>query len=270
MAVWKCSRCGEENERQGSLRNPASRCSWTRNPTAFQSALRALHGGDPKDTDAIAGDDMKFLIMASGEYGAPDWYRGRVRLFDRVIAANGGAARALWLGVVPTWVVGDMDSLSQADREKLDGAGAVFYTYPPEKDDTDTQLALGLAQKEGADEIVVWGGAGDRIDHTLSNLFSAAGFVEQGIAIRFEHPRVTVYLVCDRLVVPGRVGDTVSLIALGNGAAGVSLDGFRYPLREAVLDYRRPYTVSNVIVEPDPSVRVTSGVLAVIHYLQPV
>jgi thiamine pyrophosphokinase len=213
---------------------------------------------------------MKCLIMANGEYGTSDWYDGRARGYDRVIAADGGASLALRLGIVPNWVVGDLDSLTQADREILEGLGAVFYVYSPEKDDTDTQLALGLAQKEGADEIVVWGGAGDRIDHTLSNLFSAAGFVEQGIAIRFEHPRVTVYLVCDRLVVPGRVGDTVSLIALGNGAAGVSLDGFRYPLREAVLDYRRPYTVSNVIVEPDPSVRVTSGVLAVVHYLQPV
>ncbi len=213
---------------------------------------------------------MKCLIMANGEYGSPDWYCDRAQGYDRVIAADGGAGQALRLGIVPNWVVGDLDSLAQADREKLEGLGVVFYVYSPEKDDTDTQLALRLAQKEGADEIVIWGGAGERIDHTLSNLFSAAGFVEQGIAVRFEHPLVTVYLVCDRLVVPGRVGDTVSLIALGNGAAGVSLDGFRYPLREAVLDYRRPYTVSNVIVEPDPSVRVASGILAVIHYLQPV
>jgi thiamine pyrophosphokinase len=213
---------------------------------------------------------MKCLIMANGEYGALDWYRGRAQGYDRVIAADGGAGQALRLGVVPNWVVGDMDSLAQADREMLDGLGAVFCVYPPEKDDTDTQLALRLAHKEGADEIAVWGGTGDRIDHTLSSLFSAAGFAEQGIAIRFEHPRVTVYLVCGRLVVPGHEGDTVSLITLGNRAEGVSLDGFRYPLREAVLDYRRPYTVSNVIVEPNPCVRVTSGVLAVIHYLQPV
>ena len=208
--------------------------------------------------------------MANGEYGAPDWYRDRIWSYDRVIAADGGADLALRLGIVPSWVVGDMDSLTPAGRKRLEGLGAVFYVYPPEKDDTDTQLALRLAQNEGADEIVIWGGAGDRIDHTLSNLFSAAGFAEQGIAIRFEHPRVTIYLVRDYLVVPGQVGDTVSLIVLGKGATGVSLDGFRYPLNEAVLDYRWPYTVSNVIVESDPRVRVASGILAVIHYLRPV
>lgn len=208
--------------------------------------------------------------MANGEYGAPDWYRQRVQGYDRVVAADGGADLALQLGIVPDCVVGDMDSLTPAGRERLKGLGAVFYLYLPEKDDTDTQLALKLAQKEGAKEIVVWGGAGDRIDHTLSNLFNAAGFVEQGIAVRFEHPRVTIYLVSDRLIIPGRVGDTVSLIALAKGAAGVSLDGFRYPLHEAFLDFYRPYAVSNVIVGPDPCVRVRSGILAVIHYLQPV
>jgi len=209
--------------------------------------------------------------MANGEYGDLDWYRERAQGYDRVIAADGGAGLAVKLDLVPDWVVGDLDSLAQADGEKLDQLGAVFYVYPPEKDDTDGQLALRLAQKEGADEIVVWGGMGGRLDHALSNLFSAAGFVEQGIAVRFEHPQVTVYLVRDRLVgVPGRVGDTVSLITLGLGASGVSLDGFQYPLREADLDYRRPYTISNIIVEPDPCVRVTSGILAVIHYLQPV
>jgi thiamine pyrophosphokinase len=213
---------------------------------------------------------MKCLIVANGEYGDLDWYRQRGQGYDRVIAADGGAGLALKLDIVPNWVVGDLDSLAEADREKLDDLGVVFYVYPPEKDDTDGQLALRLAQKEGADEIVVWGGMGGRLDHALSNLFSAAGFVEQGIAVRFEHPRVAVYLVCDRLVVPGRVGDTVSLITLGSGASGVSLDGFRYPLCEAALDYRRPYTISNIIVEPDPCVRVTSGILAVIHYLQPV
>jgi thiamine pyrophosphokinase len=209
---------------------------------------------------------MKYLIMANGEYGELDWYRGRAQEYDCVIAADGGAGQALRLGFVPGRVIGDLDSLSRTDRERLESLGAVFDVYPPEKDDTDTQLALKLAGQEGADRITIWGGTGNRLDHTLSNLFSAAGFAGPGTTICFEHPRFTIYLVCRRLVVPGRVGDTVSLITLGSRAEGVSLDGFKYPLHEAVLDYRYPYTVSNVVAAPDPSVRVSSGIVAVIHY----
>ena len=213
---------------------------------------------------------MKCLIMANGEYGSLDWYRGQTERFDRVIGVDGGASRAIRLGIVPHWVIGDLDSLSVADKDALEEQGAVFCIYPPEKDYTDTQLALELAQKEGAGEIILWGGTGDRLDHTLSNLFSAARMAEQGIAIRFENPRVTIYLAHDRLVVPGQAGDTVSLIVLGDRAEGVTLQGFRYPLHNAALDGHWLCTLSNVIAEPNPSIQVASGVLAVFHHLLPV
>ncbi|MGD0153539.1 MAG: thiamine diphosphokinase [Thermacetogeniaceae bacterium] len=213
---------------------------------------------------------MKFLIMTNGDYGSLDWYRGQKERFDRVIGVDGGASQAIRLDIVPHWVIGDLDSLNQADRDALEKLGAVFYIYPAEKDYTDTQLALELAQKEGAGEIVIWGGTGDRLDHTFSNLFSAARLAEQGIAIRFEHPRITIYLVRDRLVLPGQAGDTVSLIVLGDRAEGVTLQGFRYPLHNAVLDGHWPCTLSNVIAGPNPSIQVASGVLAVFHHLLPV
>ena len=213
---------------------------------------------------------MKCLIMSNGDYGSLDWYNGQAKRFNRVIGVDGGASQGIRLGIVPQWVIGDLDSLDKTDRDALEMLGTVFHVYPAEKDYTDTQLALELAQKEGAKEIVIWGGTGDRFDHTLSNLFSAARLVEQGITVRFENPRVTIYLVNDRLVVPGQVGDTVSLIVLGDKAEGVTLLGFRYRLYQAVLDGHWPCTVSNVIAEPNPSVQVDSGVLAVIHYLLPV
>jgi thiamine pyrophosphokinase len=213
---------------------------------------------------------MNCLIMSNGDYGRLDWYLGRVESFDRVIGVDGGAIQAIRLGINPHWVVGDMDSLDRACREELEGSGAVFHVHPAEKEFTDTQLALQLARQQGAAEIAVWGGIGDRLDHTLANLFSAARLAEQGIGIRFENPRATVYLVCDHLVVPGRAGDTVSLIVLGDRAEGVTLHGFRYELHDAALDARWPITVSNVITGPDPGVQVNSGVLAVIHYLAPV
>lgn len=213
---------------------------------------------------------MNFLIMSNGNYGSMDWYPGRAERFDRVIGVDGGAGQALRLGITPHWVVGDMDSLDRAGREALEKSGAVFHVHPAEKEFTDTQLAMQLARQQGAAEIAVWGGMGDRLDHTLSNLLSAARLAEQGTGIRFESPWATVYLVCDHLVVPGQAGDTVSLIVLGDRAEGVTLHGFRYELQGAALDARWPITISNVITGRDPSVRVNSGVLAVIHYLAPV
>ncbi len=204
--------------------------------------------------------------MANGEYGDPAWYKGRTERFDRVVCADGGTAAARRLGIVPDWIVGDMDSIREEDRAFMERAGVRFETYPAEKDFTDTQLALDLARREGAREVAVWGGTGSRLDHTLSNLFNAAKLVEGGIEVRFEAPGLTIYLVGNRLIVPGRVGDTVSVLVLGDRATGVTEEGFRYPLHQAILDGRCQYAVSNVITEPNPCIRVATGILAVFHY----
>lgn len=209
---------------------------------------------------------MRFLIMANGDYGELEWYRERRRSCDRLICADGGAAWAGRLSMLPDWVIGDMDSISKADRELLERSGTVFHIYPQEKDYTDTQLAMTLAAQNEASEITVWGGMGNRLDHTLANLFSAGLHVQHGIDVRFEAPAVTVYLVRDRLVLCGRAGETVSVLALGDRAAGVVLQGFRYPLNGVVLEGNLPCGISNVITSSESLIQVASGVLAVFYY----
>ncbi len=212
---------------------------------------------------------MEFLILTNGEYSDMDWYRGKVDRFDRVICVDGGAGRARELGIIPDWVVGDMDSIGEGDRLFMKKAGAAFEVHPPEKDFTDTQIALELAAREGAREITIWGGIGSRLDHNLSNILSATSLLARGINVLFESPSPVVYLVKDRLVLPGRPGDTVSLIALGERASGVDLSGFKYPLNEATLESNWQWAISNVIKETNPVIRITSGVLAVFHYTLP-
>ncbi|MEG3071682.1 MAG: hypothetical protein RQM92_13355 [Candidatus Syntrophopropionicum ammoniitolerans] len=63
---------------------------------------------------------------------------------------DGGARRARQLGIIPDWIVGDMDSISEPDRRFMEEAGVSFELYPAEKDFTDTQIALRLAEREGA------------------------------------------------------------------------------------------------------------------------
>jgi thiamine pyrophosphokinase len=213
---------------------------------------------------------LKYLIITNGDYGDPDWYRRHSGSFDRIICVDGGAGRARTLGITPDWLVGDMDSINPADRTYMEQAGVILKTFPRHKDYTDTQLALTLAVKEGAGKIVVWGGTGSRLDHTISNIFSAARFLENGIEIIFDAPAVTIYLIKDRLVLPAKVGDTVSLLVLGDSATGVTLHGFEYPLNGAFLEGRWQWAVSNVVSTLNPVVEVASGDLAVIHYKLPV
>lgn len=209
---------------------------------------------------------MNYLILTNGFYGNLEWYRRQLNNFDRIICVDGGASQARALGITPDWLIGDMDSIKPADRTYMEHAGVAIKSYPEDKDYTDTQLALMLAAEEGAAKLVIWGGTGSRLDHTLSNIYSATVFLRQGIDIVFDAPDLTVYLVRDRLEVPAAVGDTVSLLALGDEAGGVTLHGFKYPLKGATLEGCWPYAVSNIVTIAHPLVIVASGVLAVFHY----
>ncbi|QBO37510.1 thiamine diphosphokinase [Periweissella cryptocerci] len=116
------------------------------------------------------------------------------------IGVDRGAFRLLKLGITPKVAVGDFDSLSETEREWLTTQVQDIRRVKPEKDETDLELALTIAQNEyQADEIVIYGATGGRIDHLLSNIwiFSQPRFqqfigkvnlVDRGNSIRFYAP----------------------------------------------------------------------------------
>lgn len=208
---------------------------------------------------------MRSLIMANGEYGDSDWYRQRAQKYELVICADGGANKARELDIIPDMIVGDMDSIEEKQRSSMERDGVKFCAFSSEKDFTDTQLAMDIAEKTGTKSILVWGGIGSRLDHSLANILSAVSFAKKGIHIQFESPTLTVYLVIDNLTIEGNIGDTVSVLALGERASGVSLKGFKYPLDEVILDANLPIGVSNILMKTEANIKVNSGVLAVFH-----
>lgn len=220
-----------------------------------------MNEGAGRDTAAV-----KILILCNGEYGDPSWYRTRMSGYSRVICTDGAARMARRIGIVPDLVVGDMDSIAAEDRESLERAGARFQVFPPEKDLTDTQIAYEIAREQRAAFVTVWGGTGSRLDHTLSTLHNAFRLVEHGIDVSFASPDVTIHLVRRRLALTGSPGDTVSLIVLGDRAAGITLTGFRYPLSNATLEGSWQVGVSNSMTQADPVVEVAEGNVAVFHY----
>ena len=206
--------------------------------------------------------------MTNGEYGEHEWYRRNISGYSRIICVDGAANMACRLGMVShlDLIVGDMDSITPDNRDRLELAGVQSLVYPPEKDLTDTQIAYEIAQQQGAASITVWGGTGSRLDHTLSTLHNAFWLVEHGIDVCFASPDVTIHLLRDRLVLTGNPGDTVSLIVLGDTATGVTLKGFHYPLTDATINGTWQFCVSNIMTEIHPVIEGASGNIAVFHY----
>jgi thiamine pyrophosphokinase len=84
-----------------------------------------------------------------------------------VIAADGALDHALAAGLTPAGLVGDLDSVSP---EGLAWAQhhATIAQHDPDKDHTDTELALQVALDFAPCRLILLSGGGDRLDHSLA------------------------------------------------------------------------------------------------------
>jgi len=211
---------------------------------------------------------MKCLVLANGKYGPLEEYKSVIEDSDLIICADGGANYAYEMGLIPRYIVGDMDSIRPEVKEFFALHQVTLKKYPRRKDFTDTQLALSLVEELGADEVVLLGTLGKRLDHTLSNLYSGIELAMMGKQVIHYSPDCVVYLTSRRLVIEGNKGDVVSVLPLSEKALGVCEKGFEYPLENVVLEKKNPYTVSNTLTGKKGEISLDEGILAVFHFLQ--
>lgn len=205
------------------------------------------------------------LIFANGQLPDLSAAAALIQPDDLLIAADGGAHTLLALGKTPHAIIGDLDSLLPREASSLQQAGALILRYPPEKDETDLELALQYALQQGCTTIRVVGGLGGRIDQTLANIFLLASPALSATDIRLDDGREEVFLIRSAAILHGSAGDTVSLLPLGSPARGVTTGGLRYPLKDETLWPDRSRGVSNEMTEDEAFVRLSEGILICIH-----
>ncbi|MEP7290200.1 MAG: thiamine diphosphokinase [Chloroflexota bacterium] len=211
---------------------------------------------------------MNALIFANGDIDDGEMVQ---RALDHardalVVAADGGARVAQHYGLRVDTVIGDMDSLSPEELETLQAAGTTILPHPPEKDETDLELALMLAAQHGADWLRIVGATGGRLDQTLSNIYLLALPILDGRDVQIVAGKQAMWLArAGRTVIAGAAGDTISLVPLNGTVRGVRTENLYYPLRDENLYFGPARGVSNVMTAADASVFVREGVLLVVH-----
>lgn len=182
---------------------------------------------------------------------------------DLTIAADAGWKTAQKLGVTPRLLVGDFDSLGTPPVS----SGVEVVRVPAEKDDTDTQLAVRLALERGATDITLIAGLSGRVDHTLSTLAILEELEQKKVrAILTDgHNRVRFLRAGSLLIARDARFRYLSLIVATDRARGVTVEGCKYPLRNALLRRRNQYAISNEIVGAAALIAVRRGAVYVIE-----
>lgn len=179
---------------------------------------------------------------------------------DFVIACDAGYVHAQRADIVPNVLIGDFDSYHGVLPE-----GIEIIKTKPEKDDTDTMMALKLAIRRGYRRIMLVGALGGRIDHMLANISLTAFAAEKGADLQIVDGHHQIFAVRNgRRRIMRSTWRNLSVFAFDTECSGVSLRGVKYPLEDAVLTNTFALGVSNEFTDDVAEISVESGILIVV------
>ncbi|MDT7014287.1 thiamine diphosphokinase [Levilactobacillus namurensis] len=88
------------------------------------------------------------------------------------IGVDRGTLRLIGLNIQPVAAIGDFDSLQEPELQLVRRNVKDIRQAQPEKDFTDTQMAVMVAFRDyHADRVDIYGATGGRLDHFMANLF---------------------------------------------------------------------------------------------------
>ncbi|NLW11289.1 MAG: thiamine diphosphokinase, partial [Clostridiaceae bacterium] len=190
-------------------------------------------------------------------------------------------------GILPDLLTGDLDSIRGEDRSWIEQSQVPVNQYSPEKDFTDSELAVESAFKlletdlcekglhrpaNRAITICLLAATGDRPDHVLGNQLMAGRLARSQYDVMLSDGRNWFYLMegpasrtYDTSAYPEDF--TVSVVSLSEQVRGITYRGLKYPLDNYNLNFGSQRGISNSLEYDSASqfeIRIVSGTLMVI------
>jgi thiamine pyrophosphokinase len=207
----------------------------------------------------------RILIFANGELPNVEKAGALIKADDYIICADGGTHHALALKITPHLVIGDMDSVTKAEAERLKKADVAIESYPRDKNETDLELALNRALAKSPSSILAIGALGGRLDQTLGNISLLSDSRFSALDVRLDDGVEEAFFCRGQIKVEGRRGDIVSLIPWNGAVKGIRTHGLRWTLSNETLYPERTRGISNEMLDAVAEVSIEVGLLLIIH-----
>lgn len=111
-------------------------------------------------------ESNKCVILANGRFPRHAFPLGLLKSAHTIIACDGAVNKLIEHGITPSFIVGDLDSVSE--RIKADFADCTFLN--PDQETNDLTKAVQFASERGFRSVTILGATGIREDHTLANI----------------------------------------------------------------------------------------------------
>ena len=167
----------------------------------------------------------KIVIIGNGTINNINFHKNLLKDVSLIICADGGATNARKLDIIPDYIIGDLDSTSSKVLDYFKKHKTKIIK-DNNQDKTDMELAIDLAESFNPTEILILGGIGYRIDHTIANIF-CLNKIKSNIKTQIIDNKNIIEMVDKSLNINGCKGDLISVIPLTD-ISGLSYKGMKW------------------------------------------
>ncbi len=211
-----------------------------------------VHG---KNTDAV--------IVCGADINDYEYVLSNIRKDSFYIYCDSGLKHYEKLNILPDLIIGDFDSFDEAFADRFD---VEKIKLPVVKDDTDSVYAVKEAKKRGFKNITIIGAAGNRLDHTLVNIYALTYLYDNDICAEIIDDYSEMKIVGNKMC--EEITDDYpyfSLIVLNGFAKGVNIENAKYTLKDANISYDYQFATSNEVIRGKMAkISVKEGLLLLI------
>ena len=197
---------------------------------------------------------MHALIVTGGPLPSCNFVLPEAEL---VIVADSGGDHAKELGLEVDLLIGDFDSCS----EEAIGRANEVRRFPVDKDVTDLELALAAAIEKNCSSVTILTSARGRFDHTFGNIVVASSNRWSELEIDLFVDESYTKIIRDKAKLTGNPSDTLTLLAMGGTAFGITSIGLKWELDGIDLSVGSGLGISNEFIAHEAEISVDEGTL---------
>ncbi|MGG7618807.1 thiamine diphosphokinase [Robertmurraya sp. GLU-23] len=185
------------------------------------------------------------------------------------IGVDRGVLTLIKEGIFVEKAFGDFDSVEEEELAFIKKHVGELLTFPPEKDETDMEIAISWAMKQAPKKIRIFGATGGRLDHFFANI----QLLFKPLAL---HRTVPIEIIdCQNIISLIQAGTHtierndeyayISFIPFHGEVEGLTLVGFKYPLTLRHIPIHSTLCISNELISDIGTISFSEGILMVIR-----
>ena len=182
--------------------------------------------------------------------------------FEEIIGVDNGTAHLFSKSLIPSKVLGDLDSITPALLEKVKNLNIDLIRYESNKDKTDFEISLDHISKPNEKNIFLIGGEEGEIDHLFS-IFS--------LIINFEYASNIKWLYMDKTIIfknnvtiSIKKGTRFSIVPITN-LESLNVTGAKWNLSKENIAAGSSRTLRNESADDQINISCSKGLFSVIY-----